>query len=264
VHALRVYAALLRASLRAQLRYRLSVAFDGLGYFVIFWSEFAALWILFGHFGRLADWSVAEVMVCYGLAHLGYALSELVARGFDFLAPLTRTGAYDRLLLRPVSTTVQLLGHEFALHRFGRLVQSLAVLVWGLEKLGQPVTTGGVALLGLAAAGGCALFSGLYVLQGCVGMKTLQNLEAFNILTNGGPEVAQVPMAIYPRPFRLVYTFIVPLAGVTYYPVLTCLSRADGALWLAGWLGPAGGFAFLGLALLVFRLVEQSYVSTGS
>lgn len=264
MHGLRVYAALLRASLRGQWRYRASVAFDGLGYFIVFWSEFAALWILFAHFGGLAGWTVPELMVCYGLAHLGYSLSELVARGFEFLAPLARTGGYDRLLLRPVSTVVQLLGYEFALHRFGRLAQSLAVLVWGLSRLGNPVTASDVVLLGLAAAGGGALFSGLYVLQGCVGMKTLQNIEVFNILTNGGPEVAQVPMAIYPRPFRLFYTWVVPLAGVCYYPLLTCLGRSDGVLQWAGWCGPMGGFAFFGLALLVFRRVEKSYVSTGS
>lgn len=264
MHGLRVYAALLRASLRGQWRYRLSVAFDGLGYFVIFWSEFAALWILFAHFGGLAGWTVAEVMVCYGLAHLGYSLSELLARGFDFLAPLVRSGAYDRLLLRPVSTVVQLLGYEFALHRFGRLAQALAVLVWGLNRLDTPVTAVGGVLLVLATLGGGALFSGLYVLQGCVGMKTLQNIEVFNILTNGGPEVAQVPMSIYPRPFQWVYTWLVPLAGVCYYPVLTCLGRADGALRWAGWYGPLGGFVFLGLSLLIFHRVEQSYVSTGS
>jgi len=264
VHALRVYLALLRASLRSQLRYRLSVALDTFGYFVIFWSEFAGIWILFRHFGGLTGWTLQEVMICYGLAHLGYALAELVSRGFEFLAPLTRTGAYDRILLRPVSTTIQLVGHEFALHRFGRVAQSLAVMVWGLLGLGVPIPPWGILLLAWATAGGCALFSGLYVLQGSVGMKTLQNIEAFNILTNGGPEVGQFPLSIYPRPFRLVFTFVVPLAGVVYYPALTFLSRVEGASRVAGWLGPAGGLVFLGLSLLVFRLVERSYISTGS
>ena len=264
MHALRVYVALLRASLRAQLRYRLSVAMDAGGYFVVFWGEFAAIWILLRHFGMLQGWSLHEVMVCYGLAHLGYSLAELVSRGFEFLASLTRTGAYDRMLLRPVSTILQLVGHEFALHRFGRLLQSLLVLILGLAGLGRPLAPEGILLLLWSLAGGCALFSGLYVLQGSVGMKTLQNIEAFNILTNGGPEVAQFPMSVYPRPFRLAYTFVVPLAGVVYYPLLGILSRGEGAWRLAGWLGPLGGFAFLAVSLLVFRLVERSYVSTGS
>ncbi len=119
-------------------------------------------------------------------------------------------------------------------------------------------------LLLWAVAGGAALFSGLYVLQGSVGMKTLENIEAFNVLTNGGPEMAQFPMSIYPSPMRLLFTFLVPLAGVVYYPAVTFLGKTSVAPLVLGWIGPAGGLAFLAVSLLVFRAVERSYVSTGS
>ena len=95
-------------------------------------------------------------------------------------------------------------------------------------------------------------------------MKTLQNIEAFNVLTNGGPEMAQFPMSIYPTPMRLLFTFLVPLAGVTYYPAVTFLGKTSVAAPALGWIGPAGGLAFLAVSLLVFRAVERSYVSTGS
>ena len=108
------------------------------------------------------------------------------------------------------------------------------------------------------------LFCGIFVLQGSVGMKTLQNIEAFNILSNGGPEMAQFPMSIYPRPMRLLFTFVVPLAGVVYYPSLSFLHRITAVPLFVGWLSPMGGLAFLFLALLLFRRVEKSYISTGS
>lgn len=263
-HALEVYGALVRASVRAQMRYKLSALFSGFGYFVVFWSEFAAIWILFGHFGSLGGWSLAEVAVCYGIAHLSYSLAELLIRGFEFLAYLTRSGEYDRLLLRPVSTVIQLAGHEFALHRFGRVVQALIVLVAGVAGLGRPIGIGGGLHLVWAVAGGVALFSALYVFQGSVGMKTLQNIEAFNILTNGGPEMAQFPMSIYPRGLRLVFTFLIPLAAVVYYPALTVLAHPDPAPPWVGWVSPLGGWLLLAVAFGVFRLVERSYISTGS
>jgi ABC-2 type transport system permease protein len=259
-----IYLALVRASVRSQLRYRISLCFNLLGYFVIFWSEFAAIWILFRHFGTLAGWTMEEVLVCYGLAHLSYACSEFFSRGFEFLAPLTRRGDYDRYLLRPVDTAIQLAGFEFALHRLGRVLQALIVLVYALARLGSRVTLPGLVLLAWAFLGGSALFSGAYVLQGSVGMKTLQNIEAFNILTNGGPEMAQFPMSIYPRPMRLFFTFIVPLAGVVYYPSLTFLHKHGALPPLLGWITPLGGIAFLAIALLAFKRAEKSYVSTGS
>ncbi len=263
-HSLSVYSALIGASIRSQLRYKLSVAFNVFGYFVVFWSEFLAIWIMFRHFGPLDGWRLEEVLICYGLAHGSYSVAEFLTRGFEFLAHMTRRGEYDRLLLRPVNTIVQLAGQEFALHRFGRLLQAGIVLGAGLVLLGERVTPLGVLLLLWAVAGGAALFSGLYILQGSVGMKTLQNIEAFNVLTNGGPEMAQFPMSIYPTPMRLLFTFLVPLAGVVYYPAVAFLGKSSVAAPVFGWIGPAGGLAFLAVSLLVFRAVERSYVSTGS
>ncbi|MFW5776125.1 MAG: ABC transporter permease [Spirochaetota bacterium] len=263
-HTLRVYVVLVRASVRAQMRYKASMTFDVLGYFAIFWSEFAAIWILFTHFGTLAGWRFEEVLVCYGLAHLSYSVSEFLVRGFEHLANLTRRGEYDRMLLRPVDTVVQLAGFEFAIHRFGRTLQAAIVLAVGLVLLGEPISAVRALALLWGLVGGAGLFSGVYILQGAVGMKTLQNIEAFNILTNGGPEMAQFPMSIYPRPMRLLFTFLVPLAGVVYYPTVTFLRKsAEASLWL-GWVGPIGGLLFLAGALMVFRVVERSYISTGS
>jgi len=264
MHALSVYFELVKASLRSQMRYKLSLSFNVFGYFVVFWSEFIAVWILFGHFGTLAGWTMEEVLVCYGLAHLSYSASEFFTRGFEFLAPLTRKGDYDRYLLRPVDTAVQLAGYEFALHRLGRVLQAGIVMAYGLASLGARVTPPGLLLLFWAFLGGSAMFCGTFIFQGAVGMKTLQNIEAFNILTNGGPEMAQFPMSIYPRPLRLAFTFLVPLAGVVYYPSLTFLHKGGEIPPFLGWVTPLGGFAFLAVALLAFKQVEKSYISTGS
>jgi ABC-2 type transport system permease protein len=258
MHAFTVYLALIGASIRSQARYKLSLVFNIISYFAIMLSEFVAIWILFKHFGNLAGWGLDDVLICYGLAHLTYGISEFLVRGFEFLALLTRAGDYDRLLLRPVSTVVQLAGHEFALHRLGNMLQAAVILGIGLVRLADRISVPGVVLLSWA------LFCGLFVLQGCVGMKTLQNVEAFNILTNGGAEMAQFPMSIYPGPMRLFATFVVPFAAVIYYPAATFLSRSDVVHPIAGWLGPAGGILFLVVALVVFRRVESSYVSTGS
>lgn len=263
-HSVKVYLSLIRASLRSQLRYKASVTFDVVGYFIVFWSEFAAIWILFSHFGTLGSWTLEEVLICYGLAHLAFSMSEFFVRGFEHLAYLTRRGDYDRFLLRPVDSVVQLVGHEFALHRLGRTVQAAAVFVAGLVLLPQSVTVAGALILLWGMAGGAALFCGVFILQGAVGMKALQNIEAFNILTNGGPEMAQFPMSIYPRPMRLLFTFVFPLAGVVYYPAVSFLEKSAEAPLALGWFGPVGGFAFLAAALVVFRRVERSYISTGS
>jgi ABC-2 type transport system permease protein len=58
----------------------------------------------------------------------------------------------------------------------------------------------------------------------------------------------------------------VPIGCVTYLPMLAAMGRAD-PLGTPGWLGPIAplaGFAFLGVALFIWRFGVSRYTSTGS
>ena len=65
-----------------------------------------------------------------------------------------------------------------------------------------------------------------------------------NITTYGGVHTAQYPMSIYTKPFRLIFTFFIPLACVGYYPIATLLRLETIPIWL-GMIAPIAGFAFL-------------------
>jgi ABC-2 type transport system permease protein len=79
-------------------------------------------------------------------------------------------------------------------------------------------------------------------------------------------EAAQYPLDIYARWFRAFLTFVVPLGCVSYFPVAAVLGKAARTGVAAGLLEltPALGFAFLGVALWVWRFGVRHYTSTGS
>ena len=52
---------------------------------------------------------------------------------------------------------------------------------------------------------------------------TTESLEVMNMLTYGGVETAQYPIAVYQKYFQRFFTFVVPLAMVTYFPILAVL-----------------------------------------
>jgi ABC-2 type transport system permease protein len=117
-----------------------------------------------------------------------------------------------------------------------------------------------------ALAGGVALFLGILVLQGTLSFWTVESLEVANVLTYGGVQAAQYPLALYAQWFRRVLTFVVPLACVAYYPVLAILGKADplGAPGWVGWVSPLAGFVFLAAAFGAWRCGLRHYASTGS
>ena len=125
-----------KLSVRAQLQYRAAFLLAALGQFLVTGIEFLGIWAFFDRFGHLHHWRLPEVAVFYGLVNCTFACADAISRGFDqFGALYIKTGNFDRLLLRPRSTILQLAGHELALRRIGRFVQGLIVLVWAASVL---------------------------------------------------------------------------------------------------------------------------------
>lgn len=267
MNAARLLARYTAASLKAQMQYPASTVMLTLGQLAATGLEIVGTWALFDRFGDVRGWTFGEVCVFYGLVNIAFSLADLTTRGFDvFGTEFVRTGAFDRILLRPRASTLQLVGHEIRLSRFGRTAQGLAVLLIGVELTGLDWSLADTALALFAVAGGVALFAGLLVLQATLAFWTVESLEVANILTYGGVQAAQYPLSIYAGWFRRFLTLVVPVACVAYFPVVAILDRPD-PLGSPAWLGPVAplaGFAFLALSLWVWRFGVSKYTSTGS
>ncbi len=255
------------ASFRSQAAYPGSAILFTLAQFLATGLELVAMWALFARFGDMAGWRFGEVAAFYALANIQYALADLLTRGFDVLGTqFIRTGELDRLLLRPRSLTLQLMGHQLRLSRFGRLAQALIALWLATEQAPIVWTPASVAIALWAVSGGVALFMGLLVLQGTLSFFTIESLEVANVLTYGGVQAAQYPLAVYGRWLRRLLIWIVPFGAVAYFPVLAVLGKAD-PLGSPAWVGsvsPLLGFVFLGAAFLAWRWGVRHYMSTGS
>ncbi len=262
----RLYFRLISISIQAQMQYRASFAMYSVANFLMTAIEFVGAAALFGRFGNLNGWRLPEVAVLYGVIHTAFALAEAAGRGFDVLHRHVRAGTFDRMLLRPRSTVLQVLGQDFQLLRVGRLAQGLMVLFWGAGSAGLAWTPARALLLCAAVLGGMLLLCGLFVLQATMSFWTVEGLEIANVLTNGGVEAAQWPMDIYRNWLRGFLIFVVPLATVNYFPVLGLLGKSAslGHPPYLAWLSPAVGLAFFGISLRIWGFGVRHYHSTGS
>jgi ABC-2 type transport system permease protein len=264
---LALYGVYVRASIKMQMAYPGSFLMLSLAQLLVTTIEFFGLYLLFARFGRLDAWSLGEVAFFYALVSIAFAIADTITRGFDVFGPeFVKTGNFDRLLLRPRAAWLQLLGHEFRLTRIGRFLQGAAVLAIGAHLLHFAWTAQALALAVFSILGAVALFSGLLILQATLSFWTVESLEIMNTMTYGGVEAAQVPMSIYARWLRDFLTYVVPLACVSYFPVLAMLGKAgiEGMSAPAAMASPVFGFVFLGVALWVWGFGVRRYTSTGS
>ncbi|HKI75341.1 MAG TPA: ABC-2 family transporter protein [Pseudomonadales bacterium] len=255
-------------SIRAQMQYKASFIMLSGAQFFSTGIEIAGIWALFTRFGRLEYWNVAEVCFFYGTVNVAFSIADALATGFDQFGNLyVKTGNFDRLLLRPRSVLLQLMGHELALRRIGRFLQGLAVLGWAAHTLGLHMDLWRVMLFVVTIAGSVCFFMGLFIMGATICFWSTESLELMNTLTYGGVQSAQYPFSIYEAWFRKFFTFVVPLACISYFPVVAILGVDDplGTSRVFQVMAPGTGLLFLWLMVVIFKWAGvRHYTSTGS
>jgi ABC-2 type transport system permease protein len=249
--------------LKAQLQYRLSFWLLSCGQFLIPFSVFAGLYFLFSRFGSISGWDFYEVALCFSVIHMAFSISECFARGFDGFSSLVVTGEFDRILVRPMNTVVQVMGLKFEFTRIGRLVQSLVVLIYALMKLSIHWNILKVITLILMLISGIFIFTGIFILAATLCFWTIQGLEVANIFTDGGREMAQYPLSIYKKWVTRFFTYVIPFGCVNYLPLMFVLDKVKGSS-IFYMLTPLYGIFFIVPCLLAWRFGVKHYCSTGS
>ncbi|MFD2114413.1 ABC transporter permease [Paenibacillus yanchengensis] len=249
--------------LKAQLEYRTSLLLLLIGQLFVPLSVFAGVYFMFERFGSLQGWTFLEVALCYAIMHMAYSLGEFIFRGFDTFSSLVVSGNFDRLLVRPRHSLIQVLGSKIDYSRIGRLLQGVIIFIVVLYQLPIAFSLEKVLVLIFMIVGGIVIFGSIFILQATLCFWTVQSLEVANIFTDGSRELVQYPLHIYEKWVRIFYTFVIPFGAVGYYPLLFLLDKQSVSL-LAALSLPWTALLFLMVSLLFWRFGVRYYRSTGS
>ncbi|MDT0302776.1 ABC transporter permease [Streptomonospora wellingtoniae] len=229
-------------------------------------AELCAVLFVFGHTERLAGFTLHEALLVYGLAALAFSLADTLLGSVDRLGEHIRAGSFDVMLVRPVPALVQIATDGFSPRRLGKTVPSAAALGWALWELPIDWTPLRVAALPAFVVSGTVVCCSIWVIGACLQFAVVDAREVANSVTYGGQALTQYPLAVYGRDAARAFTFVVPLAFVSWQPALYLLDRPD-PLGMGAWLRAAPPGVAVGLALLaaaVWRSGVRRYRSTGS
>lgn len=264
----RLYLKLISIQIRSQAQYRLSFFVDMLQTALGSMMGFLSLVLVIQKFGNIAGWTIWELAFLYGMVEFSFGLMDMLFSGFDpqNFGRQVRLGRLDQTLLRPVSITLQILGSEFLIRRFGRIFQGFIILVLAAHFTNLEWTVAKVVYLPILIISQVFFFGGLFIIGATWTFWSLESIEAINIFTYGGAEMMSYPMTIYPAPLRIFFTFILPGMFLNYYPALYFLGKPDplGFPWFAPFLAPVAGCMVFAAALEFWNLGLRAYQSTGT
>lgn len=249
--------------LKSQMEYRTSFVLLSIGQFFVPFLVFMSIFMFFERFPNIGGWSLYEVALCYSVTHIAFSLSECFARGFDAFSSNIINGDFDRILVRPRSTVLQVLGSKFEFTRIGRLTQSIIVLVFSLSNINIEWNLFKILTLIFMIISGIFVFTGIYMLGATLCFWTVEGLEVVNIFTDGGREMTQYPLSIYKEWIRKFFTFVIPFGTVNYLPLMFIVDRAQGNSFLY-MITPLFGILFIIPCILIWNIGVRHYKSTGS
>ncbi len=215
-------------------------------------------WVLFmGAFGTVNGWGAPDVVGMLGVGGLSYGLAYLFCHGAATFAFAIRNGTFDSYLLRPRRLLPLVWRSAFAVPTIGDCVYGTAMIALAVWLSSGTVGTFFMAIT-LAIPAAMVL----------VAVSTIINSYSFwfpedrttgDMIFRVFITPSMYPVGAFPTVLRVIFTVIIPSILVSGLPWDAARQHAP-LLFAASWFA---GFAWLGIAALVFRAGLKRYESGG-
>lgn len=248
--------------IKCELEYRTSFILSTIASMLTSFFSLIEVNILINKFGTIEGWTLNEILLVLGIACFGHSITEMFGRGLDHFHKEVKQGLLDQILVRPRNITFQVLCSNFQTSKIGRVIENAAVLIYAIATIDVKWSSYKIAVLIFMIIGSLILFFSILLLKASFSFWTIEGMEAMNIISDGGREVASYPISIYQKWFADIFTYIIPFGCVNYYPLLYLLEKSEAKWWYG--LLPFVTLIFMFFAFEIWKCGIKSYKSTGS
>ena len=262
----KLYFLLAGAYVHSRLQYRLSFWLMCVAIIVGEACMLGLLGALFAKFRTLDGWTWTEVIFLYSLGNLAYSLMRVLGSQLDDFDRYIVRGDLDIVLIRPLPPLFYILASRVELIHVSRLLTSIVVFTVASHLLHLRWTVSVIIfVITTIFSGGIIMFT-LILISATVALWTTKSGKLTDILTGATKEAANFPISIYPLAVRVLLTFILPVAFVTYYPAQRLLQKNEflGMPEYFQFGAPFVAVVLLFFSYVLWRLGLRRYHSTGS
>ncbi len=258
----RIFGAYFGQFVKMRLAYRMDFLVDTLAVSFSMAIQLTVLSVLFSKIRALDGWSFEQVLFIYGFSLLPLGLFNLISVNFyGFSDKYIIGGKFDRVLLRPVNTLVQVMFESFNVSGLNEIILGTAVMIYAGMKLNFAFGVGDFLALLVLVPSAALVYTGVFLAITSVSFWHEDRMglapPVYNII-----RFSRYPLTIYSLPVRVFLTFVLPFAWVAFYPATWFIG--GGQLPLVALLTvPVGVVVFSG-AVWMWHRGAANYASTGS
>lgn len=256
-----IYRKILVQDLKSKMSYRADFVISNIGMIVSNLVGFVTFYILFQNFPSINGWTMYEMLFIYGFSLVALTPVQCFFDNNWNLRYAVKTGDFIKYCFRPINIFFYYISEIFDVKGLGQLAFGVGTLVYAWKNLAIPVTPVIIAqtVLFLLAA---SLFMIAIMNFAAATCFWIQNSGYIMVIMFRFKDFAKYPASIFNSVFRIVFTFVIPIAFIAYYPALVVL-RPD-SVPLLSWLSPLIGLLVFYLSYRFWLLGARKYDGTGS
>lgn len=195
--------------------------------FIFFGLTVVSVELIFGQVDSIAGWSREEVLLLICVHGLFFDfLWTFILQNLLSFSHYIRKGELDFALLKPVNLRFLVSTRYFEFDHWLRIIFLIFLLFKLLRRI--PVQLTIFSWLNFSLL----FFLGLFIFYNFYFMITTTNFWFINIynledLFHEISQVGRVPVYVFQRGMRFIFTYIIPVAFIATFPVQVLLGRSD-------------------------------------
>lgn len=258
---LRIYRKIVVQDIKSKMSYRADFIISMIGMFATNIAGAASFYLIFQRFPSIAGWNYYEMIFLYGFSLIAATPAQCLFDNNWNLRIAVYSGDFIKYCFRPVNLFFYYMSEVFDVKGLGQCIFGIVAVVYSwiklellfhlytpflflIEVLSASLFV--IALLNLAASACFWLTNSFFVLQ----------------LSNTLRDFAHYPITIFGPSLRAIFTYIIPIAFMTFYPGISILRPEK--ISFTAILAPVYGILFFYISYKVWMKGAMSYNGTGS
>ncbi len=256
-----IYRKILIQDFKSKMSYRADFIISTFGMILTNVAGFASFMIIFSNFPSINGWDYYHMLFLYGFSLIALTPVQCFFDNNWNLRFMVRSGDFIKYCFRPINVFFYFISEVFDVKGLGQFFFGIGTLIYAWAHIGIPVTVPVIITLIV------------YLITASLFMIALMNFAAatcFWLQGSGSVMVimfrfkdfAKYPASIFHGFFKFLFTFLIPIAFIAYYPSLAILDPDH--IPVLTILAPVIGIFFFWLSYKFWMFGVKRYDFTGS
>lgn len=259
---LRIYFRVASQYLKERMQYRADFVCDVIGMIVTNLFGIATFWVVFHNITEVGGFGFDEMLFMYGFALMAMSPQQLLLDNAWVLSNRVVNGDFIKYCFRPINVLFYFMSEQVDVKGFSQFGIGTAILVIAWNRLSIPVNVMNLIMFLVFWTGAVLICMALIILSSTFGfMGGGTNAAVFLAYDLKG--YGSYPLTIFSKLLKFIFTFILPIGFVAYYPASYFLGIREGNTVLT-YLSPFIGASFFWISCKIWEFFAERYAGTGS